>query len=148
MPTAVVARRRSYLWSTLWEAARGPRKIACRSDTARSVLLLGAGAQRRPECSVEQASVLQRIDVGDVRGVAEIGLPAPHQVAVAPLADGRLRVDQHEMGIIPIPIERAPRELAHNGGTATQRNVFGVQSVGVAAISAVPLSSFSATPVT
>lgn len=60
--------------------------------TRRSVFLLlrvGPGAQRRPERGVEQTAILERVDVGDMGGVAEIGLPVPDQVAVALLADDR-----------------------------------------------------------
>ena len=46
-----------------------------------------SGAQRGPECSDEYAVVLARIDIGNVRGVAEIGLPVADQMAIAVLAD-------------------------------------------------------------
>src|SRR3954463_14737031 len=65
------------------------------------------GTQRRPERSVEQAAILARIDIGNMRGVAEIGLPVPNQIAIALLADDGLRVHHNEMRIVPVPIEDA-----------------------------------------
>ena len=85
--------------------------------TQRSVLFLlrfRPGAERRLERSVEQAAVLARIDVGNMRGVAEIGLPVPDQIAITMLADDGQRVDHNEMRIIPVPIEDA-RDLVPEG---------------------------------
>src|SRR5215207_6954656 len=104
-PTPVATEQRNQFRSILREAA--PREKTVPEVTPCSVLFLlcfPPGAARRPERGVEQAVVLARIDVGNMRGVAEIGLPVADQIAVTMLADDGQRVDHNEMRIIPVPI--------------------------------------------
>src|SRR4029079_19127225 len=57
------------------------------------------------ERGVEQAPVLTRIDIGNMRGVAEIGLFVAGQIAIALLADHGQRIYRNEARMIPVLVE-------------------------------------------
>jgi hypothetical protein len=57
------------------------------------------------ESSVEQAAVLDRIDIGNVGGVTEIGLTVPDQIAIVTLTHYGLRIHCNQSRIVPVLLD-------------------------------------------